>query len=234
VLVPYQRPADAWMPGYGEPEGRPTYVYIRDPHGHRHDGFYFRVAWGAGSASDSVESDRELPTVRNLSFRPLPFTGDASGFAAVTELAIGWTLGHGLVVGVGVYTATVPSAEASVDDPRTGNYEYRVSQQALVSPMVDFYFFPKLGFHAQAGVGLATYIAGVADSVNPGPRAQAHTATGFGFMAGVGYEWWVSRVWSIGLLGRIVYGSTSGSDNRGILWSHSTFVPAALLGATYH
>jgi hypothetical protein len=233
VLIPYQRPPDAWMPGY-EPRGRPTYVYIRDPHGHRHDGLYLRVAWGVGTASDSVEADRELPTIRSLSFRPELFNGDASGFAAATELAVGWTLGHGLVLGIGVYTATVPSAEATMGDPRTGNYVYRVSQQALVSPIVDFYFFPKLGFHAQAGVGLATYIAGVADPVDSGPRAQAHTATGIGFMGGVGYEWWVTRAWSIGLLARVVYGSTTGNDPRGVEWSHKTFVPAALVGATYH
>jgi hypothetical protein len=53
-------------------------------------------------------------------------------------------------------------------------------------------------------------------------------------MVGVGYEWWVTRTWSVGLLARVVYGSTTGDGPRGVQWSHSTFVPAVLLGATYH
>ena len=53
-------------------------------------------------------------------------------------------------------------------------------------------------------------------------------------MLGVGYEWWVGDEWSLGLLGRISYGSMSGSDDRGVSWTHTTYAPALLLSATYN
>jgi len=61
-----------------------------------------------------------------------------------------------------------------------------------------WYFFPKYGFHAEAAPGLATYVAGAGE-----PRskalAQAHTAIGFGFILGVGYDFWLGDQWSLGL-----------------------------------
>jgi hypothetical protein len=53
-------------------------------------------------------------------------------------------------------------------------------------------------------------------------------------MLGVGYDFWVADEWSLGVLGRFLYGSMSGSDDRGVSWTHSTYAPAALLTATFN
>jgi hypothetical protein len=233
TLGPYRRPPGATMPGYGEAE-RPAYIVQARRSEYFHDGFYLRLAGGFGIASDAQSTDVPLPTTRDLRFRTGPYSGNASSFAPGTEVAIGFTPVGGLVVAFAVDTATLPGATATVDDPRTGDYEFRTSQFALFSAMGDFYFDRELGFHAQAGLGLATYVSGVGDPVIDGPRAQAHTAVGFGFMLGAGYEWFVSRQWSLGLLARVLWGSTSGTDPRGVDWSHTTMVPGLLLGGTYH
>ena len=234
VLGPYVRPPDATMPGY-DTDPRSAQFVVFDRRGrYRHDGFYLRLGGGIGTTLDSVESDRPLPTVRQLRFNPDRFQGDASGMSAATEVAVGVSVFRGLVLGAGVYTATIPGPEAEMSDPRTGAYVYRVSQLALLSALADFYFDREMGFHAQAGIGLSAYVAGVADPEVSGPRAQAHTAIGFGFMVGAGYDWWVSEQWSIGLLARLLYGSMSGSDSEGVEWSHTAIAPAALVTATYH
>jgi len=75
----------------------------------------------------------------------------------------------------------------------TGNYVFRISQLAVLGPLVDWYFFPKYGFHAEAAPGLATYVARSGEPSIEGPLAQAHTAIGFGFILGVGYDFWLGE-----------------------------------------
>ena len=53
-------------------------------------------------------------------------------------------------------------------------------------------------------------------------------------MLGAGYEFWISDQWSLGLLGRFTFGVTQGADNRNVDWSHVSYAPALLIGATYH
>jgi hypothetical protein len=212
---------------------RGAYVRVADRSRQHHDGLYFRFAMGIGFAHDAAQSNRPLPSLRQFSFEAVPLDGSGGGMAAVTEIAIGYTPGAGIALGVGIYTATIPSLTLDVKDPRTGTYVYRVSQLAIIGPVVDWYFFPDAGFHAQASPGVATYVAGAAEPSLDGPQAQAHTAVGFGFMLGVGYEWWVGDEWGVGILGRISYGSMSGSDDRNVSWTHTSYAPAILLSATY-
>jgi hypothetical protein len=210
-----------------------AYYRLADRTRYHHDGLYFRFALGIGAGHDSAKSDRLLPTQRLL-LDAQPFEGSGGGFAGVTELAMGFTPGPGIVVGVGAYTVTIPKPTLSMKDTTTGDYEYRVSQLSVIGPLVDWYFNPTGGFHAQASPGVATYVAGAAEPKLEGAQAQAHTSVGFGFMLGVGYEWWIGQQWSMGLLGRFVYGTTKGNDDRGVQWSHASYAPAVLISATYH
>jgi hypothetical protein len=230
--------ARAPYPGAAGPSGpgRTAYVRVADRSRRRHDGLYFRFAGGMGSAHDSMHSSGPLPTPFQFPFELTPLEGSGSAFSGVTELAFGLTPGPGVVLGVGAYTATIPRLKADVTDTNTGSYRFRLSQLAVIGPFMDWYVSPEGGLHFQGSPGVATYVAGAGDAQRQGPLAQAHTAVGFGFMLGVGYEWWIGDQWSLGLLGRFMYGATSGSDasGNGLEWSHKTYVPALLISTTYH
>jgi hypothetical protein len=233
VLGAYQR-----MPSRVRPkapaEHRGTYVRVADRSRRRHDGLYFRFALGLGLGHDHVTSDAPLPTTNMFSFIPVPLDASGSSLALSTELSVGFTPFPGVVLGVGSFTTTIPKLSARSKDPGTGNYDFRVSQLSVLGPLVDWYFDPKLGFHAEAAPGLATYVAGAGEPRTEGPLAQAHTSIGFGFVLGVGYDWWVGDQWSFGLLGRLSYARTSGSDGGGGDFSHTTYSPSVLLTLTYH
>jgi hypothetical protein len=213
---------------------RSAYIRIIDRSRRNHDGLYFRIAFGIGSGHDAMRSSIPLPTQREVPFQPDPLDGSGSGLAAATELAVGFTPFRGVVLGVGSFTATIPTLVAAVQDSRTGGYRFRLSQFAMIGPLLDWYVDAGSGFHVEASPGLASYVAGAGEPRIGGAQAQAHTAAGFGFMLGAGYEWWIGDQWSVGLLGRITYGAMSGTDDRGVSWTHHAVAPAVLLGGTYH
>jgi hypothetical protein len=233
VLGAYQR-----MPTRAPPpeatKSRGTYVRIADLSRRRHDGLYFRFALGIGVGHDHVTSSNPLPSVNVFSFLPKPLDASGTAFAGATEISLGFTPAPGLVLGVGSCTATIPKLFAKSKDVFTGDYIFRVSQLAILGPLVDWYFFPKYGFHAEASPGLATYVAGAGDAKVEGPLAQAHTAIGFGFALGVGYDFWIGDQWSAGFMGRVLYGTTSGSDGNGTNFTHTSYAPTLMFTLTYH
>jgi hypothetical protein len=207
-------------------------VRIGPPGVREHDGLYLRFAGGLGIGRDRAESSEDFENIDTGDAES--FDGAGSAFAAATEVAIGFTPLRGLVLGVAVYSATIPALELESTSIADGSYEYEVSQLAIFSPHVDFYLNPDRGLHFQGGFGFATYIAGQAYPSLDGPDARAHTATGLGFMLGVGHEWWVGDQWSLGLLARVLYAWTDGSDPESVDWSHKTLAPTAMITATYH
>lgn len=232
VLGAYQRP---WMVAPPPPRRHVAFVRLKDRTKRRHDGFYLRFGGGIGAGHDSVHAGGPIPISSDLDlgFSPELFYGAGTTFTALTELAVGFAPASGVVIGIGSYTASLPSLSVSVKDPITGNYAYRVSQLSVLGPFVDWYPRDQGGFHVEGSPGLATYVAGAAVPANAGPIARAHTAVGFGFMLGVGYEWWVADQWSLGVLGRLTYGTTNGTDDHGVDWHHSTYSPGVLLTLTY-
>src|SRR6185369_3697787 len=155
----------------GAPRG--SYVRVADLSRRRHDGLYFRFGLGIGMGHDHATTDGPLPTENIFSFIPGPLDASGSAFATATELSIGFTPTPGLVLGVGAFTTTIPKLHAKSKAPETGDYVFRVSQLAILAPLVDWYFFPKYGFHAEAAPGLATYVAGAGEPDIEGPLAQA-------------------------------------------------------------
>lgn len=226
---PYQRPP--WAPK-DEVAKREEYVRVGPPGVYRHDGLYLRFAGGIGLGSNSSESSEDFSDVD--SGEPASFVGEDSAFAAATEVALGFTAVPGLVVGVGIYTVVIPALEMEGVASGRGKYEFDTSQLALFSPFADFYVDPDAGLHFQAGFGLAAYVAGQAYPSGEGEGTRAHTGTGPGLMLGVGHEWWVAEQWSLGLLGRVLYAWTDGSDPEAVAWSHTTLSPTAMITATYH
>src|SRR5258706_15136989 len=107
---------------------------------HTHDGFYARIALGAGFGFGKNEVD--------VAGSP---TADVSGVAGAGELALGGTVARGLVLGGGSYGAflTVPKYKSDAGDVKGGPLVFQ-----SLGPFVDFYFDPHGGGHAQAALAL--------------------------------------------------------------------------------
>ena len=221
---PYYRPANAGDDWDRETGSRATRIAT----GHFvHDGFYLRFAGGLGGISDKLNGDGH---VREGSAGTLD--GTVSGFAGATEVAVGLTPFRGWVVGVAIDTLTMPSASGSLG-AGAGRFEFETSQLATYGALVDYYLDPLRGFHVQASVGLASYIMGQGNS-SGATIAPPHAALGFGFMLGVGNQWWIGREWTLGVLPRLMLAWTNGVDEFGGAFSHRTIGYSLLLTATYH
>ncbi len=230
-LGPYQRPAN---PEADDPAARPSYRLLERPGKREHDGLYLRLAGGIGSGTDTQAGDvKEKRTGPGASPVQSHYDAGASGVAVATQIGIGYGLARQVVLGVAIETATVPSSEASNTGVGPGTYEFRTSELAMVGALIDVYVSPHGGFHAQADAGVAAFIAGVGDAKGEGPLVHGHSAVGYGLGIGAGWEWWIEDQWSMGLLARALWGWTDGDDVEGTAWSHSTFVPGLLVGATY-
>ncbi|MCA9596573.1 MAG: hypothetical protein KC776_24825 [Myxococcales bacterium] len=228
MLGPYVRPPYAPLE---DEELRDESEQKDHPGPRHHGGFYLRFGGGIGMGSDGIQSSDSFDSLRTG--EKTSFDARASGFAAATEIAFGGTPFRGVVLGAGVYTATLPAASADASDIAAGSYEYEVSQLALFSPLIDVYPWPTRGLHFQGGFGFGTLVMGQGFP-KTGPDARAHTAVGPGFMLGVGHEWFVADEWSLGLLARVLYAWTDGDDPEGVTWQHHTVAPALLLTVTYH
>jgi hypothetical protein len=229
MLGPYVRP-----PPVDQAPSRVDLPPQRADPRYRHDGFYFRYAAGLGLGRDIVDvtgADYEFAGGS-------PTHNSMSAWAGATEVAIGGTPMPGLVLGGGVYTMIMTSSEAKIRRAPSA-YAFAPSQLALFSAVVDYYFWEREGLHAQAGLGLASFVMGqgrptVQPRDVPVRSVRAHTATGFGIVLGVGYEWWIAEQWGIGGLVRMLRGWTSGVDPTGVQWDHDSIAYSLLMTATYH
>jgi hypothetical protein len=198
---------------------------------HTHDGFYFRIALGFGGL---VASGAVRDNARDAN------EGSVTSLGALGELALGGTVGSGLVIGGGTWNAvpinptmkyrTLASGETPAS-PEVEVSEPKVSAHGLLGPFIDWYVQPEKGLHIQAAIGLAN-----GGYEEPGDNHDTITLWGFGGMLGVGYEWWVGEQWSMGLLARATSGSISGVDPTDKNEEHSVLfvAPGALLTFTYH
>ncbi len=230
-LGPYQK---RWQPVEEDPMDRPSYVAADRHYGrHKHDGWYLRLAGGIGLLRDAGEAE-------NLRFEregvePLELYDEtASGTAALTELAVGYALTTGFVLALAVNTASAPSPSAPNPGVGTGDNDFRLTHLTVAGPMVDVYPVPTLGLHLQGLVGVGIGVVGETLLVPERPKLRSHTATGWGFGLGIGYEWWIADDWGLGLLARVNYASTSGPDVDSNDWSHGFLAPGLLLTLTYN
>jgi hypothetical protein len=194
----------------------------RDPEGaHVHDGFYLRVGTGVGTHLGTI-------TVADSGDRT-----EITGVSSVSELAIGAAIAPGLIFGGGFFTSNILAAERAVHgaappaEVLDGGNDF-----SLFGPFVDYYVDPTRGLHFQAAVGVVT-INGV--GLARGDLDEDETALGAGVMFGVGYDWWVSDEWSIGLLGRITLGTAVTDELDGQQWTYDLgAAPSLLVTATFN
>ncbi|HEU4408507.1 MAG TPA: hypothetical protein VFS43_24810 [Polyangiaceae bacterium] len=196
----------------------------------QHDSFYLRLGVGPGFVSDPAK----------VEFGGLEGEATLTGVGAATEVALGGTVAPGLIVGGGIYSQLVVEPRANdaeisvfglsgeVDDVTFESFSFH-----LLGPFVDYYVDPRRGFHLQGSVGLG--LLGVGDGEvdgNDNPALREHGSAGVGAMVGIGYDWWVSDRWSLGVLGRVSYAAMSGENDDEAEWSHRVLAPALLFTAT--
>jgi hypothetical protein len=190
-----------------------------------HEGFYLRLGGGFTYLSDSIETD-DLLLIREAK-------GTAKGGGGASELALGGAVAPGVILGGGFYSHWVPSLEsddAEIGNLEVGDIEFEESQLHVLGPFVDFYPNPSSGLHLQASLGLALGSLGEGQGNNF--VIEENGGGGFGFVGGVGYEWWIADNWSLGILGRFTAAWFSAEDDNEVEWSHAVIAPAVLFTAT--
>jgi hypothetical protein len=197
-----------------------------------HDGFYFRFALGGAPVFGKVKP--------KTSAGEIAVDADVSAFAALSELAFGGSPMPGLVLGGGIYGASLSGIEYKGKFAgATRTYESDAAIVSMLGPFIDFYPNPQQGFHAQAAIAFSIvsadqgkYNATYGDSFPP----DNYAGTGFGLMLGAGYEWWIGEQWSLGVLGRVQYTSATLKANSNLYddADFSAWIPGVLVDITYH
>ena len=201
----------------------------RAPGAREHGGFYLRFGAGFGVYEERTESEESDVYGGEVS-------GRSVGLASVGEFAMGGTVGRGLVLGGGIYTARLLSGHFTLDEsspaglPRELDPELR--ELVVVGPFMDWYPNPRRGFHLQAALGFASLTDG---GSNFDDDDEDYQAFGGGLVLGVGYEWWIGNEWSLGALARVQGAAVTGKDDADVRWFHGVSTnPALLLTLTYH
>lgn len=195
-----------------------------------HDGFYLRLATGLSVMSEDLRS-------ADSSVYGGEVKGESTGFATVSELAVGGTLGRGFVLGGGVYTAELISATFRTAKDSAGSPPAELDPEkrnfTLVGPFFDWYLREHKGFHIQAALGFCTFSA-VRFASLPFEENDPYHAEGGGIMLGAGYEWWIARQWSMGVMARLTAAYLTGKDDAGVRWYHALGTsPSPMFTVTY-
>lgn len=164
----------------------------------QHDGFYLRLGVGGGYALGSLAAAAD---------------SGSKGPNIASELAIGWTLRPGFVLGGGTFPMVAPGPD--YDGVDAGGQHV-----SGTGPFVDYYLDPAGGLHLQAGL---LFAAGYLDGSGERP---GKVGLGFGGMAGVGYDLFVADEWSLGGLVRFTAYNLYRVDRRIALFSSSLLVTA--------
>jgi hypothetical protein len=164
-----------------------------------------------------------------LGLGPGGLTGTSTSSAFLAELAVGYSLTPRLVLAGGLYSATgIGNAKVKTD---TVNLTGGVSALPMFGVAADFYPNPRRGLHFEFAL-LAGQIL-----LHENGADWPVDATGFGLGAalGGGYEWWVSRRWSLGGLFRA--GFAKGQVSSSFAPGNTDVATASfglLLAATFH
>jgi hypothetical protein len=189
-----------------------------------HEGLYVRLATGP-----SYTHDKYKATYNYILGSDVVGEGTVDGFGAGFEAGVGGMIFGHLVVGGAIFmdsafTTRVKNTGQNPNPPKPYN-------MVTVGPMLDFYPDAKGGLHFEIGVGFSG-----GSGVFP---HQKSTLLDWGLAGGAGYEWWVSEVWSLGVMAR-VHHSTGGTNDSGggiaivgTFEDHSRTAYALLLTATY-
>jgi hypothetical protein len=226
-VLPLLLPAVLMFPALAAAQTMPSPPTVIGAHVHRgahlHDGFYLRLATGVGSQRETIAMEGHDPGAT------------IGGLSSAGELAVGYAVRPGFIVGLGSYTGTLVLSSESLDIHEAmppAEILNDAKDFNVFGPFVDHYFDPRGGLHAQLALGIATVRGlGIADLQVDGD----HVVLGVGGMLGFGYDWWISEEWSFGVLGRLLLAGSTGEDVGGVRWEHGVSVaPSLLFAATYN
>ena len=226
-------------PGSGNPNGQypgaPAYFppsYPPPALGAReHNGFYLRLGLGGGRLGVNFGSNRSHDLGGSVE------GGFGEGSVAF-ELALGGTPAPGLVIGGGLYVDFTPgqpeTSTLKVNGKSASPLVFDRASIALLGPFADYYFDPKLGWHAQGALGIASMGLGKGSQADK-PATGSKGMGGLGFMIGGGYEWWIAEQWSMGVLLRFTYVAVESDHGDAEVWMAKGFaIPEIMFGTTYH
>lgn len=191
-----------------------------------HDGFYLRLALGGGGG--------KLERSGNLDAGNGVYSGDSSisGPMSVFELALGGTPAPGLVVFGGLVAYTHPEAKLEREDGSEVDLDGGL-ETGIMGAGVDYYIDDRGGFHFGGMLGL-----GYARAPTPeGSLFENMGGAGGALSLSIGYDWWVSEQWSIGVLGRALGGKLHGeATTAGVTGSEDDTLSAGSIAFTalYH
>jgi hypothetical protein len=158
----------------------------------------------------------------------------AAGGGLGLDIAIGGALIPGFILAGSIAVTNVGNATL-YNDSRSNtvtNQPYRSGhdpQLTVLAMLLDVYPNPQGGFHFGGALGFASLrIRGDSD-----PDSSAESA-GIGIVPHVGYEWWVSNYWGLGVLGKFTFAHTEGdyAANSGI--KSNVAAATILFSATYN
>ncbi|MBN1605965.1 MAG: hypothetical protein JW940_05000 [Polyangiaceae bacterium] len=192
-----------------------------------HDGLYLRLGGGLGHLSSSAESEAVLGN---------PVEANVTALSLLGELALGATVSDGLVLGGGLFVHR--GFDARADDARWGNarfdVEFGTANVYLIGPMLDYYVQPSSGFHLQGSLGWTLLSLSEGEFSDSGVDIRDQSGAGPGLVVGLGYEWWISSAWSLGVLGRVTLASVDAETDDEVDFDHTVLCPGALFTATFN
>jgi hypothetical protein len=188
-----------------------------------HNGFYLRLGVGAGYLLAAATDETEGSGSHHHA------DGGQQGFTVPFELAIGGSPTPGFVLGGGWWQLNVPAGEYTVGrgdmtQKETAGY----GGLTMLGPFMDLYPAPRAGFHLQAAPTLALLYPG-----SSGATGQLFGA-GYGLMAGLGYEGWVSDNWGLGVLARVQFFSATLTNADSDKYSVLALAPSLLMTTTFN
>jgi hypothetical protein len=195
---------------------------------HNHDGFFLRVALGGASSNDTLSYSSNGNTTD---------AGKVTGGSLAFELSIGSTLLPGLVIGGSAIGHSLSGAKYTAPTGATGSMGSN-STATLIGLLADYYPIPSGGFHFGAVLGESSVDYALDSESAKQYGRDSISSTGFGWAAHVGYDTWIARQWSVGILARY-YNTTveSGAmtiNNADTKVKSTISMPSLLIGVTYH
>lgn len=169
-----------------------------------------------------------MATSTTLTGPTFPGSVDAGGGAVSLEVALGGALSPGIILAGSFSVLSVGNAKLT-NDTRTYRPAHDMGLTLLLA-MLDVYPNPKMGFHFGGGLGFASTRARADEDAQASSDAQI----GLGLAPHVGYEWWVSNYWGLGVLGRFVYARTKGDYATDGKEQDTSTGFAILFSATYN
>jgi hypothetical protein len=186
-----------------------------------HDRLYVRFSTGFGAFNERIDRPGQESHV------------SVNGIAHTADIAVGTTIQPGVVIGAGFWTSTVlASSTRAFDGEVTMSSAAQNPTSWVAGPWLDYYFDPRRGLHIPAALGVAVINGFDVE----GPRlSRNNDAWGAGLLVGLGYEWWISEQWSLGVLGRATAIAAMNKSEDGRSWFHlAGTAPSILLSATYN